>query len=91
VPTRRSRFRWIVAVGVLAVGVIGFAGWRAGQAGVTDPVPGGQPALLVTPASVDLGNKRLGEWATASLQVMNTGTGLLRFESRPWVSVVEGC
>ncbi len=88
---RRTRLRWIVAIAGLAALVVTFAGWRTQQAGVSDPVPGGRPALLVTPGSIDLGDVRLGDWATASLQVMNTGTGLLRFQSRPWVSVVEGC
>ena len=91
-PPRRSRVRWIIGITVGLGIVIAAAGaWRGRQAPALDPIPGGTPSLLVTPASIDLGDVRINRWVSASVQVRNIGTGTVRFETTPWVSVVEGC
>ena len=91
-PPRRPRLRWIVGIALGLVIVIAAAGvWRARQAPALDPIPGGAPSLLVTPASIDLGDVRLDRWVSAPVQVSNIGTGTLRFDAPPWVSVVAGC
>jgi len=89
---RRWRLRWIVVVAVgLVIAAAAAGNWRGRQAPALDPIPGGTPTLLVTPESIDLGDVRLDQWVSASLRVMNVGTGTLRFQAPPWVTVVEGC
>jgi len=46
---------------------------------------------VVTPETTGLGDRMVGEWASVSLQVLNAGTGPLRFQLPPWVTVAAGC
>jgi len=93
-PPRRGRFPWILAIaGTLIIAAVALGLWRAwpAPAPALDPVPGGTASLLVTPTSIDLGDVPINQWTSASVKVRNVGTGTLRFEAPPWVSVVEGC
>jgi hypothetical protein len=52
---------------------------------------GGTPAISVDPTVIDSGEMKLGTETSFSLQVTNTGDGVLRFQEKPYIEVLEGC
>jgi hypothetical protein len=75
----------IISAGVLLLAAGLFFAVR--DAGVT----AGTAVLTVQPAAIDYGEVRLDTPLTFSITVTNTGDGVLRFEEKPYVEVVEGC
>ena len=52
---------------------------------------GGTPKLVVDQEKIDYGDVHFGVNKTFAIKVTNTGDGLLRFEEKPYIQVLEGC
>jgi hypothetical protein len=52
---------------------------------------GGTPRLAVDQKSIDFGTVKNFTEKTFTITVTNTGDGVLRFQEKPYVQVVEGC
>ena len=55
------------------------------------PEETGNPQLAVDQQKIDYGYVKFGETRQFRIAVTNTGDGVLRFEKKPYVEVVEGC
>ena len=60
----------------------------ARQAG---PQESGNPQIAVDQQEIDYGYVKFGETRQFKIAVTNTGDGVLRFDKKPYVEVVEGC
>lgn len=70
-----------------------FALWKSNQPSTT-PVAievEGSPSLKVDREKVDLGDIPLNQTVSVSFQLANVGDEPLRFSSKPFVEVAEGC
>ncbi len=51
----------------------------------------GTPAIVVGQQRIDYGYVQFGGERSFSIRVTNTGQGVLRFEEKPFIQVMEGC
>ena len=88
---RRSNLAWpIIAAGAVLLVLAGFLFARqSGSGGASDGT--GTPQLAVDQQKIDYGYVKFGETRQFKIAVTNTGDGMLRFEKKPYVEVVEGC
>jgi hypothetical protein len=85
--TRRPEFPWaIIAAGGLLLALAGFLFVRQAT-----PEETGNPQVAVDQQKIDYGYVKFGETRQFKIAVTNTGDGVLRFEKKPYVEVVEGC
>jgi hypothetical protein len=85
--TRPPRFPWaIITAGGVLLALAGFLFLREAA-----PADTGNPQIAVDQQKIDYGYVKLGEPRQFKIAVTNTGDGVLRFEERPYVEVVEGC
>jgi cell division septal protein FtsQ len=92
---RRKRGRplpWILAgaAAVLLLSAALLAWTRANPPAAAIEVTGA-PSLKVDRESVDLGDVKLGETVEVAFSLTNVGDRVLKFESAPYIEVVEGC
>jgi hypothetical protein len=83
----RREFTWLLIAGgavLLTLAVFLFARKPA-------PEETGNPQLAVDQQKIDYGYVNFGETRQFKIAVTNTGDGVLRFEEKPYVEVVEGC
>jgi hypothetical protein len=73
---------WLAGLGFL----IGCA-----AAPAVTPVVTGAPRLQVDKASIDLGDRQVGQMVSVSFEVTNVGDQPLIFTQPPDIEVVEGC
>ncbi len=86
---RRAGVAWpIIAFGALLL--VGAAVLLARQGGADDG-GGGTPQISVDDQKIDFGYVKFGETRTFKVAVTNKGSGPLRFTSKPYVEVLEGC
>ena len=91
-PSRQHRARpanvlWpIIAIGALLLALAAFL--LVKQAG---PIDGGTARIEVDHQSIDYGYVKLGEPRSFKIVVTNTGDGVLRFNEKPYIEVLEGC
>ncbi len=88
---QRKNFAWPLLVfgGILLlVAAFLFANRSAaGGAGSAE----GTPKIAADPQKIDYGYVKFGNDETFKIKVTNTGTGILRFEDKPYVEVLVGC
>ena len=85
--TRSARLAWpVVALGVVLIVAAIFLLTRRGDAGA-----GGTPHVAVDTQKIDYGYVKFGETRAFEINVTNTGDGVLRFEKKPYIEVLEGC
>lgn len=79
--------------GFALIAVALFALWKTNQpSNPTVPIEvEGSPSLKVDRENVDLGDIPLNQTVSVSFQLANVGDETLRFSSKPYVEVVEGC
>jgi hypothetical protein len=80
----------VALIGVAALLIFGGGGGAASSPPIT-PEVSGAPKLKANTYRIDLGDVRLGEWVSASFEIVNAGDQPLRFTEEPYVEVVEGC
>ncbi len=88
---QRKGFPWPVLIFggiVLIAGALLLANWPGG--GGNDD-SGGTPAIAVDPQKIDYGYVKFGNDETFQIKVTNTGSGTLRFKTKPFIQVLEGC
>ena len=51
----------------------------------------GAPRIMVDQQSIDYGYIRFGERRSFKIIVTNEGDGILRFQEKPYIEVLEGC
>ena len=84
---RRPNFPWVLmAGGALLLALAAFL-----LAKPAAPEETGNPQLAVDQQKIDYGYVKFGETRQFRIAVTNTGDGVLRFEKKPYVEVVEGC
>ena len=84
---RQTNIPWaIVAIGAVLLVLAAFLILR--QAG---PSHGGTPRIEVDQQAIDFGYVKLGEPRSFKIVVTNTGDGVLRFNEKPYIEVLEGC
>jgi hypothetical protein len=52
---------------------------------------GGSPRILVDQQRIDYGEVRIGESRAFKIKVTNSGTGVLQFNEKPYIEILEGC
>lgn len=86
---RRSRqaFPWLFAAlgGLLLVTAVFLFANKSGGGG------SGTPAITLDKPAIDYGYVKFGESRQFKIKVTNTGSGMLRFNEKPYVEVLEGC
>lgn len=91
--TKKRASRWplaiILAGIVLAAGAFLLAG--IGSDGDYTAKVKGAPAIEVDQQEFDYGEVKLGSVITTSVRVTNVGEKPLRFTSRPYVELIDGC
>ena len=55
------------------------------------PSQGGTPRIVVDQQKIDYGYVKLDEPRSFKIVVTNTGDGVLRFNEKPYIEVLEGC
>ncbi len=83
---QRKSFPWTFVVfgGILIIAAIFlFANQNDGG--------GGTPAIAVDPQKIDYGYVQFGNNKTFTIKVTNNGDGVLRFNEKPYIEVLEGC
>jgi len=84
---RSTNFPWaLIAAGGLLLALAGFLFLRPAA-----PEDTGDPQIAVDQQKIDYGYVKYGETRQFRFTVTNTGDGVLRFEKKPYVEVVEGC
>jgi hypothetical protein len=76
----------IIIVGGILVVVAAFLVLR--PAGGSE---GGTPQIVVDQQRIDYGYVKFGETRSFKVAVTNAGDGVLRFEKKPYIEVLEGC
>lgn len=85
--------RWPLAAALAGVLLITAALLLAGKGDAADYTAKvkGQPAIEVDQKEVDYGDVKLGSMIKTSVRVTNVGDQPLRFSSRPYVELIDGC
>ncbi len=87
---RRGTFGWpIIVLGALLVAAAAFLLARQGGGGGSSS--GGTPQIAVDQQKIDYGYVKFGQTRSFKIAVTNNGDGPLRFKSKPYVEVLEGC
>lgn len=82
---RRKAFAWpIIVFGVILVAAAVLLLTRQDDGG-------GTPQLVVDQQQIDYGYVKFGETRAFEISVANKGTGVLRFEKKPYIEILEGC
>ena len=84
---QKKSFPWVlVAVGgVLLIIAAFFFANQGGRDG------GGTPSIAVDQEKIDYGYVPFGNNKSFTIEVANTGNGMLRFKEKPYIEVLEGC
>ena len=92
---QRMGFAWpfLVFGGILLiVAAFLFANKTGGShAAISNSDGTGTPSIAVDQEKIDYGYVKFGTNETFKIKVTNNGDGLLRFEDKPYVEVLEGC
>ncbi len=80
----------ILALGAVLVAAAGFF-FFAQQGGGGGSNAGGIPQIAVDQQKIDYGYVQFGQTRSFKIAVTNDGDGPLRFKSKPYVEVLEGC
>lgn len=94
---RRIRQRQQRATGLIVLGVAILVAFGALLVRQFQPGPkaeievSGKPNLVVDQERIDLGDVRLGQTASATFRLTNTGDQPLQITKEPYVEVLEGC
>lgn len=85
--------RWPLAAALAGVLLITGAILLAGKGEEQDYTPKvkGEPAIEVDQQEFDYGDVKLGSVINTSVRVTNVGDEALRFTSRPYVELIDGC
>src|SRR4030067_494214 len=75
----------LVLGGLLLVGAVALLLPRGKENPDIQPLVKGAPSLAANQEKIDLGDIRLGEWVSASFQLVNVGDKPLRFERKPYI------
>ncbi len=87
---QRGILGWpIIAVGAVLVAAAGLFLAQQGGGGGSDA--GGTPQIAVDQQKIDYGYVQFGQTRSFKIAVTNDGDGPLRFKSKPYVEVLEGC
>ena len=78
----------IMLAGALLIAAAAFVFARQGGGGAGD---GGTPQIALDPAQIEYGYVKFGETRSFKIAVTNNGDGPLRFKSKPYIEVLEGC
>lgn len=83
---QKKNFPWVFVAfgGVLIITAIFFFARQNGGGG-------GTPAITVDQQKIDYGYVQFGNNKTFTIKVTNAGSGVLRFNEKPYIQVVEGC
>ena len=82
---RRAALTWpIIVFGVILVAAAVLLLTRQGG-------DGGIPQIVVDQQQIDYGYVKFGETRAFEVSVANKGTGVLRFERKPYIEILEGC
>jgi len=84
---RRRGFPWLM----LLFGGLALIAAAVLNSATNDGESGGTPALAVDQQRIDYGYVKFGETRSFRIKVTNTGDGVLRFQKKPYVEVLEGC
>ena len=86
----RRNLAWpIIAFGaILVIGALLLFARPTGGGGANSQ---GTAAISVDQTKIDYGYVKFGETRSFKLAVTNTGDGPLRFKSKPYIEVLEGC
>ena len=77
----------IIAAGVVLIA----AGIFFARQGSGSPESGGTPKIAVDREEIDYGEVKLDTPLVFTINVTNTGDGVLRFKDAPYIEVQEGC
>lgn len=85
----KSRIPLIIAIagGILVVAAGIFLATRGGGS----PQSGGTPEIVVDNEVIDYGDVKLDTPLEFTINITNTGDGVLRFKEAPYIQVQEGC
>lgn len=90
---KKQAFRWQLVAALAGVLLITGALLLAGKGDAAEFAAKvkGQPAIEVDQKEVDYGDVKLGSMIKTSIRVTNVGDQPLRFSSRPYVELIDGC
>ncbi len=52
---------------------------------------GGTPKIAADPQKIDYGYVKFGNDETFDIKITNAGDGVLKFNEKPYIEVLEGC
>lgn len=90
--SRRRSFPWLIVIGggiLLLVAAFVLANQGGGSNG--GGTGGGTPQIVVDQQKLDYGYVKFGDDRQFAIKVTNAGDGVLRFQQKPYVEVLEGC
>ncbi len=91
----RSSVAWpIIAFGAILIVGAALLLTRHGDAATAaegGPAGGGTPRIVIDQPKIDYGYVKFGETRTFKLAITNDGDAPLRFNSKPYIEVLEGC
>ncbi len=86
----RASLAWpVIAFGAILIVGAALLFTRHGDAATT--TEGGTPRIVVDQPKIDYGYVKFGETRTFKLAITNGGDAPLRFKSKPYIEVLEGC
>ncbi len=89
-PRAQASLAWpIIAFG--AILIIGAALLFTRHSDAATTLEGGSPRIVVDQPKIDYGYVKFGETRTFQLAITNDGDAPLRFNSKPYIEVLEGC
>jgi hypothetical protein len=84
-----NRLPWPIILAVGGVVLIAAAVLFANRGG--GGPASGTPKIAADPQKIDYGYVKFGNNETFKIKVSNTGDGVLRFNEKPYIEVLEGC
>lgn len=84
----KPSYVYLIIVGGGIILLLAIAGWFVQNASVKIE---GIPSIAVDPSQINFGDVKLGTPLSFTIKVTNRGNGILKFEEKPYIEVLEGC
>jgi plastocyanin len=86
---KQRSFPWVLVAFGLVLIVVAFVFFATRSGSGSDG--SGMPKIAVNPQKIDYSYIQFGNDKTFTINVTNTGDGVLRFNEKPYIEVLEGC